>query len=195
MSYAQGVVRGVCMAASETGDFVSSPVGELRLTLAGMAGDRHGGALRLSNARDPWLPRGTPMRNDRQVSMLSVEELAEIAGAMGLDAVAPELVGANIVVEGLTGFSRIPAGAHLAFGGAWGGEGRFDGGCILKVEAYNNPCRNPGRRLAAAHGRPELEFGFVKAARSLRGLVLSVSLPGVIRAGDAVVVVPPAVAP
>ncbi len=132
------------------------------------------------------------MRNDRQVSMLSVEELAEIAEAMGLDAVAPELVGANIVVEGLAGFSRIPAGAHLAFGGTWGGQGRFDGGCILKVEAYNNPCRNPGRRLAAAHGRPELEFGFVKAARSLRGLVLSVSLPGVIRAGDAVVVVPPA---
>ncbi len=164
MSYATGVVRGVYWAARESGDFVSSPLGELRLTPEGITGDRHGGALRLANARDPWLPRGTAMRNDRQVSMLSVEELAEIARGLGLPAVAPELVGANVVVEGLEGFSRIPAGAHLAFGGSWGGVGRFDGDCILKVEAYNKPCRNPGRRLAAAHQMPELEFGFIRAA-------------------------------
>ncbi|MGL4441214.1 MAG: MOSC domain-containing protein, partial [Bosea sp. (in: a-proteobacteria)] len=76
-----------------------------------------------------------------------------------------------------------------------GGIGKFDGKALLRVEAYNKPCRGPGRKLAAAYGRPELEFAFVKVAASLRGLVLSVALPGVIRAGDAVVVMEPLTAP
>jgi hypothetical protein len=193
MSFAVGTVRGVYIAAGD--DFVTAPRGEIALAPEGIPGDRHATALRPATARDPWLPRGLQLRNDRQISMLSVEDLAQIAAALDLAQVAPELVGANIVVEGLDRFSRIPAGAHLAFGGAWGGQGRFDGAAILKAEAYNHPCRGPGRRLAAAYARPDLEFAFPKAARSLRGLVLSVSLAGVIRAGDQVVVVPPAVAP
>jgi hypothetical protein len=193
MSLHVGIVRAVLTAQVASGgdeSFVTAPTGALELTLDGIPGDRHGGQLRRANARDPWLKRGVGLRNDRQVSALSVEELATIAAALNVAEASPELVGANLLVEGLADFSRIPAGSHLCFGGVWGGKGTFDGAAILKVEAYNKPCRGPGRKLAAAHGRPELEFGFVKAAHGLRGLVLSVSLPGVIRVGDQVVLVP-----
>ncbi len=88
-------------------------------------------------------------------------------------------------------FSRIAPGSRLAIGGSWGGSGRFDGGAVLRVEAYNFPCRQSGRAIAALAGRPELEFAFVKVAAALRGLVLSVDLAGTITPGDAVIVIPP----
>ena len=62
---------------------------------------------------------------------------------------------------------------------------------MLRVEAYNDPCRRAGRAIAQALERPELEFAFIKAARELRGVVLSVDLPGTVGVGDTVVVVPP----
>ena len=193
-----GVVAGVYSTRAEQtgrGDFVTHEVPELVLDMLGITGNRHHGPLRAAGPREPWLPKGMPIRNDRQLSVLSVEELALFATGLALPDASPELIGANLVVEGIAGFSRIAPGSHLAFGGSWGGKGKFDGSAVLRVEAYNRPCRGPGRKLADAHGRPELEFDFVKAAVSLRGLVLSVTSPGVIRPGDAVVVVGPLTAP
>lgn len=196
MSFASGVVRGVYAAIDEAEpDFVTAPFDRLDLTIDGVTGDRHAGPLRASGAREPWLPRGTMLRNDRQLSALSVEDLGAIATALDIHEADPRLIGANLVIEGLPDFSRIPAGSFLAIGGSWEGKGRFDGTAILQVSAYNHPCRGPGRKLAAAHGRPDLECAFPKAARSLRGLVLGVSLPGCVRVGDAVVLVPVATAP
>jgi hypothetical protein len=194
MSRQVGVVSGTYSSTDligGPGSFVTHSVSELALDMGGIPGDRHAGLTRRSNAREPWLARGTVLRNDRQLSVLSVEELALIAAALGIAAATPELVGANLLVEGVGDLSRIAPGSHLAIGGAWGGQSQFDGSALLRVEAYNKPCRGPGRTLAAAFGQPELEFAFVKAAASLRGLVLSVALPGVIRAGDAVVVLEP----
>ena len=198
MSFLVGVVRGVFASGAplaQSGGFVTAAVPGLDLTLEGIAGERHAGQERASNAREPWMPRGTIIRNDRQISAVSIEDLAKIAEGLGLTALDPCDMGANLAVAGLPDFSRIPAGSHLAFGGRWAGEGRFDGHAVLKVEAYNTPCRKTGRQLALAHGRPELEFEFVKVARSLRGLVLSVSLPGRIAAGDPVACVPAIAAP
>ncbi|MBX9873507.1 MAG: MOSC domain-containing protein [Beijerinckiaceae bacterium] len=146
---------------------------------------------RKSGAREPWLPRGAVLRNDRQLSALSSDELAEVAADLGLDALPPEWIGGNLLFTGLERFSRIAPGSRLAIGGSWGGSGRFDGGAVLRVEAYNFPCRQSGRAIAALAGRPELEFAFVKVAAALRGLVLSVDLAGTITPGDAVIVIPP----
>jgi MOSC domain-containing protein YiiM len=122
-------------------------------------------------------------------------DLALIATALGVEAVPPELIGANLVISGLDSFSSIAPGSRLAFGGNWGGKGAFDGTAVLRVEGFNHPCRGPGRQLAVQFGRPELEFAFVKAAKHLRGLILSVDAPGRIAPGDAVVLVPPVRAP
>jgi len=177
----QGVVAGAFIVATDA----------LYLDLSGIPGDLHSGASRLSGAREPWLPRGTTLRNDRQISALCPAELAEIAEAMDIPALQAEWLGANLLIEGLPEFSRIAPGSRLAFGGNWGGKGRFNGGAVLRVEGYNLPCRQAGRAVAAAVGRPGLEFAFVKAGASLRGLVLSVDLAGPIVPGDAVVVIAP----
>lgn len=192
--FARGVVAGVyeiLPVADTQHPFVTHPCERLALDLSGIPGDVHGGVTRKSGAREPWLPRGTVLRNDRQLSALSADELAEVAADLGLDALPPEWIGGNLLFTGLERFSRIAPGSRLAIGGSWGGSGRFDGGAVLRVEAYNFPCRQSGRAIAALAGRPELEFAFVKVAAALRGLVLSVDLAGTITPGDAVIVIPP----
>lgn len=192
-----GVVAGVFTAtgpASRPHHFVTSTVLSLQLDLGGIVGDLHSGATRSSGAREPWLPRGTTLRNDRQLSALCRAELGEVAARLSISELRPEWLGGNLLVEGLSAFSRIAPGSRLAIGGNWAGKGRFDGGVVLRVEGYNKPCRQAGRALAAAVGRADLEFAFVKAAASLRGLVLSVDRAGEVMPGDAVVVIAPVVA-
>lgn len=198
MALQTGIVTGTFAAALAGGgdrSFATSPVAELVLDFHGIIGDRHHGPLRKAGPREPWLPRGLPIRNDRQLSALGVGDMALIAAALGLEAVPPELIGANLVIEGLDSLSGVAPGSRLAIGGSWGGKGAFDGTAVLRVEGFNHPCRGPGRQLAARLGRPELEFAFVKAAKRLRGLILSVDAPGRITPGDVVVVVPPVQAP
>ena len=45
--------------------------------------------------------QGTEIRNTRQISIVSVEELAFIADSMGIDTLQPEWVGANLLVSGM----------------------------------------------------------------------------------------------
>ncbi len=193
---AQGVVAGAFSAALPLASplaFVTAPADRLVLDPTGIPGDLHGGAMRKSGPREPWLPRGLSLRNDRQISAVCPAELAVIAQQLDLPTLPPEWLGANLLIAGLSRLSFIAPGSRLAIGGAWGGKGRFDGGVVLRVEAYNAPCRRAGRAIAVATGRKELEFAFVKAATGLRGLVLSVDLAGPVEPGDAVVVIEPVV--
>jgi hypothetical protein len=192
----RGVIKSIhSVSGPKSGSFVTQAVDQLVLGMDGIAGERHSGLLRPAGPREPWLPRGMMLRNDRQISALSADELATIAHGLDLTELEPGLTGANIVVDGIAGFSRIAPGSLIAIGGLWGGKGLFDGEALLRVEAYNRPCRATGRKLATAHGRPELEFDFVRVARSLRGVVLSVAHPGNVRAGDPIVVMPAIVPP
>lgn len=190
-------VAGVFVAGGRGGrfDFITVASAALQLDRSGIPGDLHAGPTRRSGAREPWLPRGITLRNDRQISALCPAELALIADRLAIPALRPEWLGANLSIAGLPDFSRIAPGSRLAFGGSWAGKGRFDGGAVLRVEAYNAPCRQAGRAIADAVGRPELEFAFVRAAAALRGLVLSVDRAGSIAVGDAVAVIAPVLPP
>ncbi|WP_372424283.1 MOSC domain-containing protein [Salinarimonas chemoclinalis] len=157
-------------------DFRTRPVPEAALVFGGLSGDLHHGLVRKADARTPWHARGTPIANTRQVSLVSVEELAEVAEALGIQEVDPADLGANLVLSGAPALGATPPGTRLL----------FPSGATLFVTEANPPCRQPGRKLAAAHGRRELEFAFVKAAKGKRGLVALVEREGAIRAGDAV---------
>ena len=160
--------------------FVTRPVQRLELTRDGIAGDRHWGPTRLSGPREPWHPRGTVIRNDRQVSILGEEELVAIADAMDLPHLPAEWIGGNLVLAGLTDLSRLPAGTRLM----------APSGATLFVTGYNKPCRKSGRAIAGFSGRNEHMFGFVRAARDRRGLVAYVERDGAIALGDELRVVP-----
>ncbi|TGT57206.1 molybdenum cofactor sulfurase, partial [Mesorhizobium sp. M2E.F.Ca.ET.166.01.1.1] len=70
--------------------FETRPVEELQLGFDGIEGDFHAGATRRSGGREPWYPRGTEMRNERQLSLVAADELAIVAARMGLKEIKPE---------------------------------------------------------------------------------------------------------
>jgi len=171
----EAMVKGVYWAPRDT--FVSEPLEVLNLTYDGIPGDRHAGLYRNSGPREPWYPRGTPMRNERQLSILSAEENAEVAAALAIDELRPEWIGGNILLSGVPQLSQLPPRTLLM----------FPSGATVRIDGDNGPCKKSGAAIAAnVPGRPDLEFGFVKAAKHKRGLLGWVEREGEVRPGDVV---------
>ncbi|MDB5542554.1 MAG: hypothetical protein JWQ89_4281 [Devosia sp.] len=170
-----GQVEGTFVVEGPAAESTARP--ELLLTYAGIVGDRHEGLVRRSNAREPWYPRGTPMRNERQISILSAEELAEVAASLSLPHLAAEWIGANLVLSGIPYLTQLPPRSLML----------FPSGATIRIDGDNDPCRKSGKAIAAhCEGRADIQFGFVKAAIGRRGLVGWVEREGVVRPGDAV---------
>jgi len=172
-----GTVGGLLRASGD--DFVTEKVSQLQLDFEGVAGDFHRGRTRRSGGREPWYPRGTEMRNERQVSIVADDELAKIADGMGIARIAPEWIGANLVLDGVPRLSLLPAGTLLF----------FQEGVTLKIDSQNGPCRLAGRSVADHAGMADREAGalrFRKVGRRVRGLVAWVEKPGTITEGEAV---------
>lgn len=172
-------VEALFSAQGETLD--SAPVNAFELTFEGIAGDRHHGSTRRSGGREPWHRRGTEIRNERQVSIVCVDELAEAAANMELERIAPEWIGANMVLSGVFSLSMLPPRSLL----------HFSGGATLKVDGQNAPCRFAGDSIAANHPERDakaLALAFPKAAKGKRGLVSWVEKPGTIAVGETLTV-------
>jgi len=170
-----GRVEGAFVAPFD--HFVTRPVDGLDLTFEGIRGDFHVGTTRKSGGREPWYPRGTEIRNERQLSLVAPDELARIARAMNIPEVRAEWIGANLLISDVPHFSMLPPGTMLF----------FKGGVTLKIDGQNIPCRLAGRSIAEHAKMPDHEAGsllFPKVARRLRGLVAWVEKPGRIEAGE-----------
>jgi hypothetical protein len=175
-THLSGLVVGV-LVGLDASSLVTTRQREATVTFEGFAGDRHSGITRPSDGRTPQYPRGTEIRNSRQVSLVSTEELAEIAAAMGIPAILPEWLGANLITAGIPRLTQLPPSTRLF----------FDGGAVLVVEGENPPCPAPGKIIQEQH--PDvtaLVARFVEAAQGKRGIVAWVEMPGVIREGDEV---------
>ena len=169
--------RAAALYAAPFDHFETSPVEELHLSFDGISGDFHAGATRRSGGREPWYPRGTEMRNERQLSLVASDELAAAAALMGLDEIKPEWIGANLLIEGVPHLSMLPAGSLLF----------LKGGVTIKIDAQNKPCRIAGQSIAEhvrADDRDATALLFPKVAKRLRGLVAWVEKPGIVRAGE-----------
>lgn len=165
--------------AARGGDFVTTAAAELKLGFEGIDDDFHAGHTRRSGGREPWYPRGTEMRNERQLSIVAADELAQIAAAMGIGGIEPEWIGANLLLGGVPRLSMLPSGTMLFFAG----------GVTLKVDGQNAPCRLAGRSVAMNAGMDDVEAGallFPRHGRRLRGLVAWVEKPGRIARGEQV---------
>ncbi len=150
--------------------------------LDGFVGDKHRGFTRVAWPEDPE-PTGTARRNERQWSGVSVEELAMIQQRMGLkEPLTAATLGANICLEDVPDFSRLPKGTRLI----------FPSGAVLLVEECNPPCAEMGVQIADKHttnsGEPVAGKMFPRHALGLRGVVGVVDVPGIINAGDRVIV-------
>ncbi len=150
----------------------SAPVETMTLDWAGPVGECHAGLTRPACSRVKLQhPRGTEIRNTRQLSMLSVEELAAVALDMGLPRLAPEWTGVNIVFEGIPDFTHVPPGSRLIFAD----------GTALAVDMENGPCRFVGEVIERHHPGKGGAFPLVAAGR--RGVTGWVERPGVIVLG------------
>jgi len=148
----------------------------LDLNLSGIVGERHAGSSRLSDVRTPWYPRGTPIRNERQLSAVSQEELQVLADDLGIAAIEPAWLGANLAITGIGALSHLPRGSRLIFAS----------GAVLVTTGPNEPCRAAGRALARRAGRRDLEWRFAAVAKERRGILACVEKAGRIARGDSI---------
>ena len=83
--------EAILINTSPDEDLSSSRVSSVKVTYAGFDGESHSGLVRASCVRvRGQYAEGTEIRNTRQISIVSIEELALIADAMGIDGLQPE---------------------------------------------------------------------------------------------------------
>jgi len=167
--------------ATSTESVASGVVDRLVLTFDGIVGDVHGGSVRPSDVRvRKQYEDGTPIRNVRQLTIVSDEDLAAIATGLGIDHVLPAWLGANLSVSGIPSFTLIPPSTRLI----------FSSGASLVVDAENEPCIYPGKEIAKS--APIEAKRFAAIATNLRGITAWVEREGDIAVGDSVAVhIPP----
>ena len=151
----------------------SARLQQAHLSFDGIEGEFHGGATRPSCARTlSQYPKGTEIRNVRQLTILSSEELDLIAADMGVESIDPMLLGASMVIEGIPDFTHVPPSSRLL----------AKSGASLTIDMENRPCAYLGRDIATDH--PDLGPKFKPAAANRRGVTAWVEREGLISVGD-----------
>ena len=143
------------------------------VTFAGVAGEEHAGLTRPSCSRVlSQHPRGTEIRNVRQFSLLSVEDITAIANAMGIARLDPAWLGASIVIEGIPDLSHLPPSSRL----------QGPDGVTLVVDMENRPCHLPAK-VIEGHA-PGFGAKFKRAALGRRGITAWVEREGRLALGQ-----------
>ena len=151
----------------------AEPLDAVEVTLDGFPGEDHGGPTRAScsRVRSQYTP-GTEIRNTRQLTILSAEELALTAKAMGLERIEPAWVGASLILEGIPDFTCVPPASRLM----------SDSGGGIAIDIENRPCIYPGKEIEAeAEGYGKL---YKPAAKGRRGVTAWVEHGGRLALGD-----------
>lgn len=144
------------------------------LTFAGFASEIHTGETRPARTRVRDLhPRNTPIRDVRQLSVVSEEEMPAVARILGLAAMDHAWLGASVAVSGIPDSTHLPPSSHL----------QAEEGCTLVVDMENLPCEEPARTIETA--RPGHCRAFKAAARDRRGVTAWVEREGVLCLGGA----------
>ncbi len=151
----------------------SAPLAEVFASFAGAEGEEHAGLTRPSCSRvSAQHPRGTTIRNVRQFSVVSAEDLAAVAAKMGVPAVEPAWIGASLVIAGIPDFTHVPPSSRL----------QGPDGVTLVVDMENRPCHLPAKVIdedAPGHGK-----AFRAAAAGRRGVTAWVEREGWLRLGE-----------
>lgn len=153
----------------------SEPLTEMPLTFAGFSGEVHAGLTRPSCSRVlKQYPRDTEIRNVRQLCVVSAEEMADVAAAVGLEVMDYAWVGASLVLEGIPDLTHLPPSSRL----------QGPDGVTLVVDMENLPCQEPA--VTIEKERPGKGKGFKRAAEGKRGVTAWVEREGTLRLGDEV---------
>ncbi len=139
----------------------------------GFEEDYHSGLTRASCVRvKSQHPEGTEIRNVRQFSILSEQEIATIAAEIGVESLDPVQFGASIVLSGIPDFTHVPPSSRL----------QASNGTTIVVDMLNAPCNFPAREIEKdepGHGK-----AFKAAAKGRRGVCAWVERQGQLSVGD-----------
>jgi len=153
----------------------SSSARDAQLTYAGIPGEAHGGLTRPACVRvRSQYPKDTEIRNVRQLTVMSAEELAEVAADCGLDVFDPSHIGASLVISGIPDFTHLPPSSRL----------QFPDGSSIVVDMVNRPCHLPAKVINADHSGKGDKFK--ASAKGKRGVTAWVEREGHIQVGDEV---------
>lgn len=145
----------------------------LDLRFLGPVGESRNGLTRPSCSRVvSQYPKGSEIRNTRQLCLMSAEELGEIAAGMGVEALDPALLSVSILVEGIPDFTHIPPASRLV----------SKAGVSICVDIENRPCHLPAKGIEAE--LPSKGRLFKTAAKGLRGVTGWVEREGLLRLND-----------
>ena len=151
----------------------SEPVEEMPLSFAGFSEEVHAGLTRPSCSRVvAQHPKGTEIRNTRQLSLVSAEEIAEVAAALEMERIDYAWLGASAVISGLEDFTHLPPSSRL----------QGPDGLTLVIDMENLPCQEPAMTMSKATGGQGKKFKL--AAEGKRGVTAWVEREGVLRKGD-----------
>lgn len=168
-----GRITWIGLVAPRGGGLRSTARAKVMARFGGIEGEAHSGLTRPSCSRvTAQHPKGTEIGNVRQVSIVSAEEMDEIALDIGLDALAPEWLGATLVITGIPDFSHVPPSSRL----------QTPAGTTLVVDMQNRPCHLPGREIET--DRPGHGKAFRQAAEGKRGVTAWVEREGPLSVGD-----------
>jgi hypothetical protein len=127
-----GRTRKLLLSADREKSLEKAEVAHLELLFSGIKGDFHGGLTRKSDVRTiKQYPRDTDIRNVRQLTLVSEEELAEIAALMGIPEMKAEWLGANVVTSGIPDLTMLTPSTRM----------QFPSGATIVVDMENFPCR------------------------------------------------------
>ena len=176
-----GRVEQLLSTANRDDGFEKQKRQSLSLLLSGPEGDCHTGLTRLSDSRTLQIyKRNTVIRNVRQLSIISVEEMTDVAKALQLPEMKASWLGANLVTSGIPDLTLLPPSSRL----------QFPSGATLVVDTENLPCRQVADVISKSY--PEKGPLFVKAATHKRGVTAWVEREGEVSVGDAITVfIPP----
>jgi hypothetical protein len=176
-----GRTRKLLLSGDRDAGLEKSEVDRLELQFSGIKGDFHAGLTRKSDVRTiKQYARDTDIRNVRQLTIVSEEELVEIADRMGIPEMKAEWLGANLVTSGIPDLTLLTPSTRL----------QFPSGATIVIDMENFPCRQVADVVAQYH--PEPRAGLVTSAMHKRGVTAWVEREGVINGGDDIIVwVPP----
>lgn len=171
----KGKVRQLLRGASREAGLEKAEVQSLILTFEGIDGDFHTGLTRPADVRTLMLyKRDTPIRNVRQLTLVSAEELQAVAKNMGIAELKAEWLGANMLVEGIPDFTLLPPSTRL----------QFASGATIVVDMENRPCSQVAEVVARHYPKPSKAL--VPSAMEKRGVTAWVEREGLIERGDGI---------
>ena len=181
------IAKVVAVLIGSEGVHTSHTVDKLLLAPDGIIGDRHRSEYKFAGAQERHIvPKGSYVKNMRQITIVSVEELHAIAESLGIKFIAASELSANILIEGIEDLTHLSTNYYMCFRGGRGSEIN----AVLRLMGENLPCIVAGGNVQEANQGQDVKSRFVKAAFGKRGQVAIIYSPGIIRPGDTVELIP-----